>query len=298
MRMTVFLMVFLMGCSTFAGMTIKQISTMRKMVIATNLEGDSSVKKGSELVTTFDNGTQCTMRVVKIKDKKIFLDATTCRMDLLRKGQGLHFSAFDNEDDDKTINSQTPDSHPESYKKNTNLRESWYTMWNYAPLTSIGAGENIERKFKSNATHLGMDVLGFYWPMLRKGLIVGGVLNYYSYSDEAEEFSFSVLEAQNYNASALYFWGGEIGRGFFVRGDLGVRLARFEYAPKVSSLPGVTSSGPPVEKKSTGLNAALGVGGSMPISRETRLLFQVIYSTNLGGDIDASAIQFLVGILL
>ncbi len=317
MKIITFCIALLISSATFAGITIKQISTLRKMVIATDSEKKSSVKKGSEFVATFQDNTQCTMEVVKVRGKKIFLDAGLCKVDLLRKGQTLQASAFDNEDGQITskhmadssgslLTSETgkatgkriADSHLEEFKNNTNRQESWYTMWNYAPLTSVSAGEDIERKFKSNTTFFGLDVLGFYWPMFTKGLIVGGVFNYYNYSDEAKEFSFSILEAQNYNTSALYFLGGEIGRGFFVRGDLGVRLARFEYAPKVTTIEGVTSLGPPVEKDDVGLNAALGLGGSMPVSREVRLLFQVIYSTNLGGDINAPAIQFLVGVLL
>ena len=301
MRIRIFCIALLISNTVLANVTIKEISTVRKMVIATSSKDFSSIiRKGSEFLATFNDNTQCTMKVVKIKDKKIFLDASQCKVDSLQKGQVLQASAFNDEDKNQTVDKPIGDSHLEEFRKNTNLQENWYTMWNYAPLTSITTGESVGTKFKDNATFLGMDILGFYWPMFEPGFILGGVFNYYNHAKEADEFSYSVFEVQNYNASALYFFNGEVGRGFFLRGDLGLRLTRFEYAPKVITLPGVvTSAGSPVENKDRGLNVAFGVGGSMPVSREARLLFQVLYSTTPGdSDTDASAIQFLVGVLL
>lgn len=287
MKIIMFCVVLLIGHAGFADVVIKEISTVRKMVIATDSGKNSSVKKGGEFVATFQDNTQCTMEVVRVKNGKIFLDASLCKINLLQKGQTLQVSAFDGKIGIGKKNKYS----------STNLQESWYTMWNYAPLTSITSSRDIETKFKSNTTLIGADLLGFYWPLFREGLILGGVLNYYNLDNEAEDFKSSVLEVMNFNTSALYFFGGEIGRGFFVRGDLGVRSTRFEYAPKIERDYGVFA-GPPVKKTDTGLNAALGVGGSMPISKEVRILFQAVYNANLGGDIDASTIQFFVGLLL
>jgi hypothetical protein len=280
----VFFFAFLSSISfAYGEIKIDQISTKRKMVIARSTGGEKNLKLGSEFIATLSDGSQCSTELVKIDMDKLFLDAGNCNLSLLKKGLDLTTSGFDGVQELPLVRDNNE----------INRKEDWYTMWNYVPFTFVTLDSENDRKFQSNETSSGADLLGFYWPMGPPGLIVGGVLNYYYHDDKAKEAQFTSLEVASFSSSALYFFANEIGRGIFARFDLGIQHSRYEHTPGV-----VSSSNPEQNLSSTGLGTGIGIGGSMPISNETRLLIQAVYRRNLGGDLNASATQFMLGLLL
>lgn len=210
---------------------------------------------------------------------------------------------MEQKEDKKSLLNKNAMEKNQTDNEETKPTESWYTMWNYSPLASINVFGGIHQDQDQEVfeyTFFGLDLLGFYWPMFKPGLIVGGVLNYLHNFDLGGGFTTTTLEVQNYNASALYFFNGEVGQGFFIRGDLGVRFTKYRHEPKAwkrKSGTTVPPSSPPVYKNDTGLNMALGVGSRLHIFKKTKILSQVVCSMNPIGDINVLACQCLIGFL-
>ncbi len=108
-------------------------------------------------------------------------------------------------------------------------RENWYSYWGLG-LANISYTDDLEdmQECKGcDSTSLGVDIFGFYWPLKNERTVVGFVWNFAGEGLEdhvngVTEFSSS----QQLSASAMHFFRRPIGKGPFVRADLG--MGRFE----------------------------------------------------------------------
>ena len=169
-------------------------------------------------------------------------------------------------------------------------QEDWYTYW------SIGSADNsypddldaLLDAFDSlpgvDRTQGSMDMLGFYWPVKDK-LNVGFVI-----SGSWDRFETSLGDMQLnqylYAASAMKFFGKEIGDGLFLRGDLGFAKASITADTFIGNYDGETD---------TGMGILLGVGYGIPVSEDSRVLLSLnVSNKDIEGD-NWSAVTFNIG---
>ena len=124
---------------------------------------------------------------------------------------------------------------------------------------------------QTGITHVsvGIDFPGIYF---RKGerTIIGGVLNISADRFEDDNSSASVQFTEVTVAlSAMHFLTKEVGRGLFLRGDVGP--ARLGVSVEGGGLAVTTSS-------DWGFGALIGAGYAIPVSRGTRILFNANYA--------------------
>lgn len=160
--------------------------------------------------------------------------------------------------------SQSPKARPRGL-------ESWYTYWGLGWSSPGYSGETEEYlDFVRDAdgvssTALSLDILGFYFPVGGEKLLLGGIIN-----GAAERFAVEDEWVQYnqllYAASAMYFLDQYIGRGFFVRGDLGLSRVVVNSSDDFTGVSG------------SGLGVLLGAGYAIPISSGTRLLLNANYA--------------------
>ncbi|NOX76621.1 MAG: hypothetical protein GXP17_08450 [Gammaproteobacteria bacterium] len=159
--------------------------------------------------------------------------------------------------------------------------ENWYAYW------AIGLVEHDypseldsdlnqrESRPGVDRTKMGIDMLGFYWPLANNRLL-GFVI-----SGSGDRLSDSYGNSLQYNQylygiSGMQFFGDEIGDGFYIRGDVGIA--------KVSRT--IDTSFGEVSTSETGYGYLIGIGYGIPISDETRILLSVNFSDKQidGGD--------------
>jgi hypothetical protein len=152
--------------------------------------------------------------------------------------------------------------------------ESWYTLWGagYAGTSYTGDLKTVVDSLNSSSslTHasLGMDILGFYWPINNHQTMIGGVMNAAvdSWTVTGAELS---LNQYQMSFSAQHFFGANIGDGIFVRGDIGPTYLNVT----------ATGSGLNLSADSkAGFGALAGVGYALPVWEETRVLFNLNYA--------------------
>ena len=124
---------------------------------------------------------------------------------------------------------------------------------------------------------ISFDWLGFYKPKSDRTL-VGFVVN--SFSDEYEGF-FDVRGTM-YAFSMIHFLRSRIGKGPFVRGDIG--LTKF-------GLDGILTFG----ESSVGPGISVGVGYGIPVSKGTRILFNIGFDAGITRDMNYRNFEFSVG---
>lgn len=116
----------------------------------------------------------------------------------------------------------------------------------------------------------GLDLPGFYW---RKGerTIIGGTLN--AFGDRFEDNNSDVtvqLTGFTLAFSAMHFLTNEVGKGFFVRGDVGP--ARFVL--DIEGAGPLSGRG----RSKWGFGALIGGGFGIPVSGGTRILLNANYA--------------------
>ena len=169
-------------------------------------------------------------------------------------------------------------------------QEDWYTYWSFGFSDNSYPGgwdpvlDAAESQPGIDRTQGAMDIFGFYWPVQDK-LNVGFVI-----SGSWDAFQTPVGDMQLnqylYAASAMKFFGKEIGDGLFLRGDVGFAKAAINTDTVFGSY-GSSSD--------TGMGFLLGVGYGIPVSEESRVLLSLNVSNK---DIDGenwSAVTFNIG---
>jgi opacity protein-like surface antigen len=152
-----------------------------------------------------------------------------------------------------------------------NIKESWYTYWGlgYASVTYPTAlqavMETVEQQPGVTRTRVGLDMLGFYWPVNDHRTALGFIING---AGDRLDVSGNWVQINNYlyAASVMHFMDRTIGDGFFFRGDVGFAKALTQ-----------DSQGSSIGSK-TGFGFLLGGGYSIPVTSGTRILINVNYS--------------------
>ncbi len=145
--------------------------------------------------------------------------------------------------------------------------ESWYSYW------AIGfPSYNRPKDIIETVNHLkghnydlfyNVDLFGTYFP-LSSSLIVGGIINLTEdfaaiEGDNFDEIAIIMIQA---SSSAMYFPGGRIGQGFFIRVDTGIARIRIDSGRDAEDL------------GDWGIGILGGIGYSFPLTDGgTRLLF-------------------------
>ncbi len=170
-------------------------------------------------------------------------------------------------------NSKLPQS-----KEDSNFRtESWYTLWglglagNAYPSALEDINSTLENDGADRLT-LSADILGFYWPLNHSslyGFLISATVDEFTLPNDDK----MTLTQSRIALSTLNFLGKPIGKGFFLRGDIGVATANIKQD--------FTSSGVNIDEDSkAGLGILVGLGYSLPITNETRILFSLHYANN------------------
>ena len=157
-------------------------------------------------------------------------------------------------------------------KKESNSQvESWYILSGL----SVGSASYPSGfdSLESDAPPIGFD-LGVYWPITDSsiyGFVWSSVAEQFSYFDvsESEDVKFTVVQGR-FGLSTLNFLGKSIGKGFFLRGDIGMAIVT------------LSDDGEDGFDESSDLSWGLlaGAGYSLPVGSDSRILFAVNYAMN------------------
>lgn len=260
-------LVLVLSCESNA-QTVDQVNTERKQVTISKLPAGTRV--GDQFLYSYSDKSQCAVEVLVIKGDSALGAAKQCsRLNEMRVGQALEKMKF---------------SREESRAAETNLsdqsgREAWYSYWaiggnwhhlDSGPLSNYRINSSFQGGINS------MDLLGVYFPWESiSGLISGGVLNIQSSRNDGTSNARLLTSETLFSFSNMYFFKGVIGRGLFLRGDLGYSRLFYDWNNPSS----------PSEKKeesTTSLGLIVGIGGSVPISSSTKILISFNYRTALG----------------
>jgi opacity protein-like surface antigen len=166
-------------------------------------------------------------------------------------------------------------------------QEDWYAYWsiggaaNHYPGNLDSFLESIDSLPGVDRTQGSIDMLGFYWPMPNKlslGFVISG-----SWDNFQTPFGDVQYNQYLYGASAMKFFGKEIGDGFFLRGDVGFAKGVLD-----AGYYGTSTS-------DTGLGFLLGLGYGIPVSEDSRVLLGINVSNKDINDETVSAVTFNVG---
>jgi len=185
----------------------------------------------------------------------------------------------------------TPTTQPQqpAPQRRERVNEGWYSYWAFGGANftypdelqaSIDALESLP---DVNRTKIALDILGFYFPISRTtilGFIVKGGGDRFDLLGE----SVSIFQYM-YSLSTIHFMGSRVGRGFFLRGDIGAANIAIE-----------DPSGELTRSKS-GLGLLLGTGWSLDLGNTQFLLGTNAMLRNVE-DNTYTTVDFTLGILL
>lgn len=159
--------------------------------------------------------------------------------------------------------------HFDGLAQEKNKLESWYTYWglgyaNPSYPDELDAAIDELEALDPDHVSVGLDLLGFYGPVSQQ-TIVGGIINAFG---DRYEIGGAELQINGYtfSASTMHFINDTIGRGIFIRADLG--FSRFVFDSNVSD----------DETSDWGVGGLIGGGFGFNISPGTRLLLNVNYA--------------------
>jgi len=175
--------------------------------------------------------------------------------------------------------------------------ESWY-IYASIGVAPIDYAPSINESLESFTGENGMNNLGVsleafgaYFPLGNKKTLLGGVLGLvyenYKTSGQFNETPITVISQwadlkfwqYSITASAMHFFGQNIGDGYFIRGDLGISSCsgtlNVSYTTNGGDLQGENQD----FSYNWGPSFLLGGGYSLPFSLSTRLMFSLYYSS-------------------
>ena len=153
--------------------------------------------------------------------------------------------------------------------------KTWYAMW------GIGVGSasypgNIQSRFSAssdaggNRLSFAPSSLGFYWPLSHSSMAGFVYSFFFDYANNQASNQSFIVAQQLYALSYLKFSSGEIGRGFYFRGDLGVANVSRKYDTSLGS--GFSQS-----ENGAGVRGEIGYG--FPVFHDSRILYALNYSS-------------------
>jgi hypothetical protein len=165
--------------------------------------------------------------------------------------------------------------------------ESWYTYWEFGYAKTFYPKE-VQDKLDvikeipgMNHNSVNAGVLGFYWPLKDNKTIMGGIID-----ANADQFEYSgkwmQMNQYQLSFSTMHFIN-TIGKGFFLRGDIGFSKLL------------VQEKGKDQDNSDTGFGLLFGGGYAIPVTPGTRILLNANYALRrIEGDI-YSRIAFNIG---
>lgn len=188
-----------------------------------------------------------------------------------------------------------PDANP-NVSSERNQNESWYWGFNlgggkikYKKAALEAATEATKNAPNSDHGTYFFDLF-FIWPLSNQqtamGVSLGGIAD--SYKDNTTNVE-ETLNSSMLAFSVHHFFTGNIGDGFFARGDIG--LASVSYNVRSNNVSTTSDS-------YNGLGLRLGLGYSILLSDETRLPISLQWqNTSVENDNGSNAVLLAVGLL-
>jgi len=171
-----------------------------------------------------------------------------------------------------------------------NKLESWYTYWGIGYATAQYPNELqdlldlLEDQDGVERTEMGFDMLGFYFPVNEHHTAVGFVINSAADRFDIDDYWFQINQF-TYSASLMHYFNNTVGKGFFLRGDIGLAVLSFEDSDDNSS----TSD--------SGIGVLVGGGYGFNIGSGTRISANLNYSyRSVEGD-ECSALGITAGFM-
>lgn len=233
-----------------------------------------NVEAGQTLTFTDSFAENCDASVVKVTDKTVILDVSTCA-----NGKSIKVGDTFTESERPSF-AATPAAAPVTPVKRGNgptIDEDWYTLWGLGfARANYGDGyvetlmDNTDNVPGVDRSTLSYDMFGFYWPMADKKSMQGFVVNVVYDSLDGSGGTFSIDQTR-YAYSYHQFFGANIGDGWFWRGDIG--LVQYTVSLDTTTIYDDDSS-------DFGLGVLAGGGYGFSLGSETRLLVGAYLSHN------------------
>lgn len=149
--------------------------------------------------------------------------------------------------------------------------ESWYMVWGVG-MSSVSYGKEVDQTIEFleglpgvDRTTLALDLLGVYFPTVDRKTLLGGIVN--AFGDRLDYGSeWFQINGATYSGSVVHFPQGTIGRGPFLRADLGPARMNVDGSE-------VTSS-----NSDWGFGGLVGGGLAYPVTSGTRFALTVSYA--------------------
>jgi hypothetical protein len=270
------------------------------------------------LKLVFSTKQHCQVQILSLDKNRGYVDTSQCPYhNKISTGQLLHHPPL------KISYDQT--YTPETYKLKQIQRhgffpsknESWY-LYTAVGLSPINYDQTIQEAIDTypgnqNANPgLYLEPVGFYFPIFNHqallGVVSSFILDFYKFSGDFEETETTTVTQYadlfflqySVQASLFYFLGKNIGHGFFFRGDVGLSSfwGNLEVSYSAKELPPQGQN--QAFSYNPGLTALLGIGLALPISLDTRLLFNLNFQLKNAVDREDATIysNHLLGINL
>ncbi len=285
---------------------VEQVLQDKKQVAIKKTPGAQQFLIGDIYLYTFADGSQCSFNVIEVKQNFALANYQSCsKSSEIKKGGSVEKSIFNTQVDSEDNKLKKIDS--QNIINENKIEESWYTYWGVGTSvvdyssTKIGKYLSEASAVEEQGGIRSLELFGFYWPSNEhKGWLKGVVLNTNSsYLSGPARGQFSaamgykrrLLSSQDLlSFSNYYFFRETIGSGFFIRGDIGLGSTFYDW-----NNPDNLSE--TKEEKELGLASIIGIGGSMLVGSETRILFMLTYRKALGTKLDFPVTGFSTGIL-
>lgn len=269
------------------------IVDQRNHLISIDFGEDHGVEEGKFVLMPTGSGYKCRMEVIKVVDEAVLASTRHCvSEDTIKVGAKVETDPYGDDRESYPpkpfMNSVGPDlrhnilefdlEHPPKGYGDKSNNEWWYTYWGVG-LAFISYPQDrdvIVSPLGANASighlSLAMDVLGVYLPRKNFQTMIGGVLSLVMdrYSDDSGSFQ---INQYLISASAVHFFGSNIGHGPFVRGDIG---PAYEH-----HFTGGSGLGLSIGDGILGFGLLAGAGYAHPITDGTRALLMLSYASRI-----------------
>ena len=302
---------FFLSLSALAGSQGKITEYSKKEhLISADFPDDHGIREGDFVMIPFETGYRCRLEVVKVLSETIIAHTRHCATEeLIKEGLPIESDPYGDDREHYPPPRPEPEEDPAALFHNAlagpeddapqeighkSKNEWWYAYWGAGwsaphypePEKSLVDGINLLPSV--GHLSLSLDVVGIYFPRKNFKTMLGSVVSLVTdrYSDGGGSVQ---LNQYLVSASAMHFFGTNIGNGPFLRGDLGLALVN-----KQSSGGGL---GQTLEGTGYGFGFLAGGGYALPVSEGTRLLFSGSYAIRVVSSGTFGALAFTLGFL-
>jgi len=174
-----------------------------------------------------------------------------------------------------------------TFSQEKNKLEDWYTYWGLGASSVTYPGElnDIMNELKDtpgiNHISIALDLLGFYFPT-DENTILGGIVNAFGdrYEEDVENMQ---INGYLYSFSVMHFLQNRIGKGIFIRGDIGFAKILLDSSFEIDA------------ESDWGFGFLIGGGFGFVVSPETRILITASYANRKVENENWSCLQISLG---